>query len=97
MELHEAFLFGAAGGILSEAPFFLALGRTPRVPTLVKRLHFWLVYAAKILVGGFFAWVFARMATPMNEVIAIQIGLVWPLLLAEWRRAGGPRDHWKSD
>lgn len=89
----ETFLWGAFGGVGAEAATWAAIrySKPTEYPYWLKSPLYYAIAVFLILLGGGVAVMYARSATPLNPVLAAQIGASAPLLLRKFSEAVPPR------
>lgn len=74
----EAMIVGAIGAALHEAARWVGLRQQSRLPAYFYRLHYWLLSAALVLIGG----VLAAMLDARTVMQAFTIGIAAPAILS---------------
>jgi hypothetical protein len=93
MDLLETFLWGVFGGVGAEAVIWASIRHNKReeYPYWIKSPLYCATTIVLILLGGGVAVMYARSSTPLNAVLAAQIGASAPLLLRKFTEAIPPR------
>ena len=80
---------GIAGGAANELMHWWGLRENPNLPEYAKRVFYWIVTLAMVLLGGGLAWI--QLGSRADALIAFQIGLAAPMLLQKLMKAAPER------
>jgi len=82
----ETFLWGLAGGLGAELVVFFSIRqlRAHELPYFVRSPRYYIITLIMILFGGLIALAYAKSGTPLNAILAIQVGASTPLILRKF-------------
>lgn len=83
----ETFIWGLLGGIGAELVVYFGMRHelASELPFWMKSVSYWVVVVAMVLFGGIITLAYFRSGTPLNAILALQVGASAPLFLRKIR------------